>query len=351
MNITATGEVPIPFAHPVYIRSVLDCLNSRGIRPSTVLERAGLGWNDLHDEKPMVDFSVFRRFVAHAIDCSGEPALGLMAGSMLQPYHSPVGIAAVSSETLGEGLQLLSRHSRLIFGSLEFQLESGPRLSTLKVKPTPPLFETLVFVMQSVVGAYCRLLDAILGRPADELMVGLPYPAPGGNDVPCLRYVRRAVFEQEHLTFQLPAELLDMPCNSADAKVFLEASQACQKLESEMQHGGFVQRVRHALFDRLRTNPDVAELALSLGISARTLVRRLAEVGVTYSGIKEELRKTHAAWYLQHTELPVETIASQLGYADPTSFGRKFKGWYQMAPSRMRQTLRGGGHWSAMAAP
>ncbi|MBB3176477.1 AraC-like DNA-binding protein [Variovorax sp. Sphag1AA] len=349
MNSTATGEVPIPFAHPVYIRSVLDCLNSRGIRPSTVLERAGLSWHDLHDEKQMVDFSVFRRFVAHAIDCSGEPALGLMAGSMLQPYHSPVGIAAVSSETLGKGLQLLTRHSRLIFGSLEFHLENGPRLSTLKVKPTRPLFETLVFVMQSVVGAYCRLLEAILGRPADELMVGLPYPAPAGNDIPCLRYVRRAVFAQEHLTLQLPADLLDVPCGSADAKVLLEASHACQKMESEMRHGSFVQRVRHALFDRLTANPDVAELASSLGVSARTLVRRLAEAGVTYSEVKDELRKSHAAWYLQHTELSVETIALQLGYEDPTSFGRKFKSWYQMAPSKMRQALRGGGRLGATA--
>lgn len=350
MNTNATGAVPIPFAHPVYIRSVLDCLNSRGIRPSTVLERAGLGWHDLHDERQMVDFSVFRRFVAHAIHCSGEPALGLMAGSMLQPYHSPVGIAAMSGETVGQGLQFLSRHSRLIFGCLEFCFEMGPRLSTLKVKPSRPLFETLVFVAQSIVGAYCRLLEAMLGRPADELVVGLPYPAPTDNDIPCLRYVRRVVFEQEHLTLQLPSELLDVPCSSADAKVFLAASQACQKMESEIQQGGFVQRVRHALLDRLTANPDVTELASSLGISARTLVRRLAEVGMTYSDIKDDLRRTHAAWYLQHTELPVETIASQLGYADPTSFGRKFKGWYRMAPSKMRQALRGGAQWSAVAA-
>ncbi|SEA01394.1 AraC family transcriptional regulator [Variovorax sp. YR216] len=350
MNINATGEVYLPFAHPVYIRSVLDCLNSRGVRPSAVLERAGLAWHDLHDEKQMVDFAVFRRFVAHAIEASGEPALGLMAGSMLQPYHSPVGIAVVSSETLGKGLQFLSRHSRLIFGSLEFHLETGPRLSTLRVRPTRPLFETLVFVMQSIVGAYCRLLEAILGRPADELAVGLPYSHPSGNDVPCLRYVRKAVFEQEHLTLQLPSELLDLPCASADAKVFLDAAQACQRLESEMRHGGFVQRVRTALLDRLMTNPDVAELASCLGISARTLVRRLGEVGATFSDIKDDLRKTHAAWYLQHTELPVESIASQLGYADPASFGRKFKSWYQVAPSKMRQALRGGLEWSGAAA-
>ena len=92
--MTVQGEVAIPFAHPVYIRSIVDCLNSRGVRPSEVLASAGLAWQDLSDGQRLVDFSVFRRFVAHAIQCSGDPALGLMAGSMLQPYHTPMGIAS-----------------------------------------------------------------------------------------------------------------------------------------------------------------------------------------------------------------------------------------------------------------
>src|SRR5437868_4798255 len=338
------GEVAIPFAHPVYVRSILDCLNSRVVQPSEVLASAGLAWHELCDGQRMVDFSVFRRFVAHAIQCSGEPALGLMAGSMLQPYHSPVGIAAVTSESLGQSLQMVSRHARLIFRSLDFQVDNGPQWSTLKVKPVRPLCETHVFVMQSIVGAHCRLLEAILGRPVDELTVGLPYARPTGNDVPCLRYVRRVEFDQKYLTFQLPVESLRSPSSAADATAFLDAAQACRRMESELGHGDFVQRVRSVLLERLTTNPDVSELALGLGISARTLVRRLAQVCVTYSDIKDDLRKTHATWYLQHTELSMEAIASQLGYPDPTNFSRKFKYWYRVAPSKMRQALRKGLH-------
>jgi AraC-like DNA-binding protein len=333
-------EAAIPFAHPVYIRSVVDCLNSLGIRPSTVLSNAGLTWQDLCDGQHMVDLSVFRRFVAHAIQCSGEPALGLIAGSMLQPYHTPVGIAAVTSDNLGHSLQFLSRYAKLIFGNLEFRVENGPRWSTFKVRPLRPLCETHVFVMQSILGAHCRLLEAILGRPVDELTVGLPYSRLAGNDVPCLRYVRRVEFDQECLSFQLPEELLRSPCTSADAKAFFDAAQACQRKESELGHGAFVQRVRRALLERLTINPDASELALDLGISPRTLVRRLAESGITYSDIKDDLRKTQSTWYLQHTELSIEAIASQLGYADPTNFGRKFKYWYRLAPSKMRQVLR-----------
>jgi len=342
--LSIQGEVAIPFAHPVYVRSILDCLNSRGVRPADVLATAGLGWQDLHDEHRMLDFAVFRRFVAHAIQCSGEPALGLVAGSMLQPYHSAVGIAAVTSDTLGHGLQIIGRHARLIFRNMEFQIDNGPRWSVLKVKPMRPLVETHVFVMQSILGAHSRLLEAILGRPVDELSVGLPYPRPADHDVPCLRYVRRVEFDQECLSFQLPVELLRTPSIAADPRAFAEAAQACRKLESECGRGEFVQRVRHALLERLTRNPDLAELALDLGVSSRTLVRRLAEVGATYSELKDELRKSHAAWYLKHTELSMEAIASQLGYNDPTNFSRKFKNWYRVPPTKMRQTLRSGLH-------
>ncbi|MBO9515687.1 MAG: AraC family transcriptional regulator [Variovorax sp.] len=343
MKTSSTGdEISIPFAHPAFVRTVLDYLGSRGVQPSAVLERAGLAWQDLHDGQRMVDFTVFRRFVSHAIECSGDRALGLLAGAMFQPYHTPLGIAAVTSDTLGQALQFVARHAKLIFGGMEYQLENGPKWSTFKVKPIRPLCETHIFVIQSILGAYYRLLEAVLGRPVDELAVGLPYPRPDGEDESSLRYVRTVTFDQEYLTLQLPAKLLDEPSRSADPQAFFEAAQTCQRMESEQKRGEFVQRVRQALQERMTDNPDASELAADLGVSSRTLVRRLVEAGVTYSDIKDDLRKSHAAWYLKHTELSMESIASQLGYTDPTSFGRKFKDWYRMTPSTMRRELRAG---------
>jgi AraC-like DNA-binding protein len=334
------SEVVASFARPVYVRSVMDCLNSLGVRPSTVLSSAGLAWQDLCEGPHSLDFPSFRRFVSHAIRLSGDPALGLIAGSMIQPYHSPVGIAAVTSPNIGQGLHLLTRYSDLVFGGLEFRLHNGPQWSTLTVRPMFPLWETQVFVAQTIVGAHSRLLEAMLGRFADELVVGLPYPRPDGNDVPCLRYVRRIYFDQEHLSFRLPVELLGTTCASADEKAFSRSLQSCMKMESETGHSTFVQRVRSMLLEGLASNPDVTQLASSLGISTRILVRRLADAGVTYSDLKEELRRSHATWYLQHTELSIEAIATKLGYADPTNFGRKFKHWYRVAPSKMRNALR-----------
>ncbi|MBB3181927.1 AraC-like DNA-binding protein [Variovorax sp. Sphag1AA] len=289
-----------------------------------------------------MDLVVFRRFIAQAIQCSGEPALGLLAGLMLQPYHSQVGIAAVTSRDVGHGLQFMSRHGRLLFGRVDFHLEAGPRWSIFKVRPTRPLHEVQDFVTQFIVGAHWRLLEAMLGRPADELVVCLPHARPAGGDLTYQRYLRNVEFDHEHLAFAMPAELLRVPCVSANAKEFLDAARACQQTEAELAQGQFAHRVRRALVERLTKDPGSRELASDLGISVQTMARRLAESGTTYSDLKEQLRKSQATWYLQNTDLPIEAIASQLGYAELTSFSRAFKRWHCVSPRAMRQSLRSG---------
>ncbi|MDR6858591.1 AraC family transcriptional regulator ligand-binding domain-containing protein [Variovorax guangxiensis] len=338
--MTITGSAGIPFAPTVYVRTMIDCLNSLGVRPATVLSYSGLTWQDLSDSRHMVDLATFSRIVSCGIRYSGEPDLGLIAGSMLQPYHTPVGIAVVTSPSVGQALDFLSRYARLVFGNLAFKLVNGPRWSTLAVRPMIPLGEANVFVMQTILGAHCRLLEAILGRTAHELVVGFPYARPAGQIASCAGYVRTINFDQECLSLELPVELLRIPCIAADPDAFAEALQACRRVELEAMQGAFVQRVKRGLLERLAKNPDASQLASELGVSARTLVRRLSEAGITYSEIKDELRRAHANWLLQHTELSIEGIASQLGYANSANFARKFKDWYCMAPSKMRQSMR-----------
>lgn len=340
MTILDNGAMP--FARPVYIRSIMDCLNSLGVQPSTVLSRSGLAWQDVCDGQHTVDFSVFRRLIAHAIQCSGDPALGLIAGSMLQPYHTSVGIAAVTSKNVGQGLQFWSRYAGLVFGGLEFELNNGPQWSTLRVKPIRPLCETHTFVMQSVVGAHCRLFEAMLGRRVEELVVRLPDPPPMVTRAAWLNHAGQVGFGHECLALQLPTELLGSPCVSADADAFLDAALASRKVDAELGHGAFVQRVQRVILERLASNPDLSEMGEVLGIPARTLVHRLAKAGVTYSGLKEDLRKSHASWYLQHTELSIEAIASQLGYPGSTNFCRKFKSWHRTSPAKMRDLFING---------
>jgi AraC-like DNA-binding protein len=78
------------------------------------------------------------------------------------------------------------------------------------------------------------------------------------------------------------------------------------------------------------------EVARKLGLSKRTLARRLAADGLTFSGIVDELRGDLARHYLHDPRLSISEIAWLLGFQEVSAFTHAFKRWTGMPPSQAR---------------
>ena len=68
----------------------------------------------------------------------------------------------------------------------------------------------------------------------------------------------------------------------------------------------------------------------------RTLARRLAAEGVTFTGILEEMRRDLARRYLGDTSLSVSQIAWLLGFQEISAFTGAFKRWTGATPTQVR---------------
>jgi AraC-like DNA-binding protein len=102
--------------------------------------------------------------------------------------------------------------------------------------------------------------------------------------------------------------------------------------------GTFDDRVRAAIRDRLHESmPTVAVVARAIGLSARTLQRRLAEEGQSFAGLVDALRADLARRHVKDAILGVGEIAGRLGYAETTAFLRAFKRWTGTTPKRLRE--------------
>jgi AraC-like DNA-binding protein len=86
--------------------------------------------------------------------------------------------------------------------------------------------------------------------------------------------------------------------------------------------------------------PSIQGVARALGLSSRTLQRRLTESGATFQRVLEEARRELAAHYLRHRGLELNEVAYLLGYDDPNSFFRAFQDWEGTTPSRWRHIRR-----------
>lgn len=76
---------------------------------------------------------------------------------------------------------------------------------------------------------------------------------------------------------------------------------------------------------------SLESVAQKVGMHPRTLQKKLKEEGESFVVLLGEVRQKLAAHYLQKG-LDTPTIASYLGYSEPSPFLRAFKKWYGMSP-------------------
>ena len=85
--------------------------------------------------------------------------------------------------------------------------------------------------------------------------------------------------------------------------------------------------------------PSVGRTAGRFGVSSRSLQRHLAQQGTAYWELVESARYELAVRFLRQSNLSVSTIASMLGYSDPSSFSRAFLRWSGKSPRNWRKSL------------
>ena len=88
-------------------------------------------------------------------------------------------------------------------------------------------------------------------------------------------------------------------------------------------------------------NVRVASVAKRLGLSERTLARKLASVGLTYSEALEQLRRVLARRYLAEDDLSVSRVAWLLGFREVSAFTNAFRRWTGHTPTAERTGGKG----------
>lgn len=124
----------------------------------------------------------------------------------------------------------------------------------------------------------------------------------------------------------------------------LDAAQPQSRSASEdaLEDHGFVLRLRNLLLENLQDSLGADDAARELGMSVRTLRRRLAEAGMSFQKIRTDVRMQVAMRYLTTTRISIERIADMVGYSDQATFTRAFREWSDSTPNevRLRRTGR-----------
>jgi AraC-like DNA-binding protein len=251
-----------------------------------------------------------------------------------------LGLAAMTAENVRQALELAARFLPTQTGALALELEIAGATATLTIRERVDFGSARdAVILALLVGIWqlgCTLTGRRLGGAAEIALPEPPYFARFRGMTPGeLRFDRPA----HQLIFD--ADTLDLPFASADPAALLITKEQCEReLHALGFAGPFRERVRGLALRGSGGVRPLEEVAAQLHVSTRTLKRRLAELGTSYSSLLDEERRARASALLRTTALTTEEIAERVGYSDVANFSRAFRRWTGRSPGRFRQHRR-----------
>ena len=327
-------------------RAILEALRILNVAdPDALLLEAGIDRQLLDKPENRIPFEQQQALWALAVEHSDNPTFGLLFARCIQPASfGVVGYMLMNCRTIEECLQATVKYQFLAGQGGEFSLEHSGERTALRytpVNPAHPVTAHRVVAMLAVNVSFGRWLVGEF-RPRK---VEFCHAAPADMAV-CEEYEEffgcPVSFGEDanRLFYDASVTGLIVP-NASEDLLLLLSERANRLLESLSQRSGIAARIASLMATQLNSSvPDKAVIAAQLGMSERTLQRRLREEGTTYQEILDNARHYLARELLKNTRLSLTNIAIQLGFAEPSAFFRAFKKWEGTNPGQ----YRGGGH-------
>jgi AraC-type DNA-binding domain-containing proteins len=131
---------------------------------------------------------------------------------------------------------------------------------------------------------------------------------------------------------------LDRPFVSYNAELLEILTPVLDRSLMDKQQCGSVREIVKWILKRSLTGGrlDIQAVAGELGMSGRTLQRRLTDEGTSFKTLMTQARQEQAREYLADSSLEIKEVAFLLGYEDQNSFYRAFRQWEGDTPANWR---------------
>ncbi len=317
------------------IRELLEQFN---VVPATVYQCAGIDHRTLANPENRLSFTMVGRWLEECVAATGVDHFGLLVGQ--RAGHQAVGVVAELFEfapTVRAALRALITH---------FHLHDRGAVLVLHQCSADEVELAYVIHHRGTAGT-AQIADGALAIATDIMRsmcghawvparVTLAHRRPK-NIAPYRSFFKtRLEFDAARSALYFPTTLLDRPLPGADVRAEARIRTLINEIEAT-ESSSMTMRVRRALNVLLVAGvPSFDRVACVFELSRRTLRRRLADEGTSFTELLDELRYERAQQLLEQTRMPIEEIAATLQFSKPGAFSRAYKAWTGVTPRSSR---------------
>lgn len=338
MAAVKIGDIAAPFAW-----LLLRTAERYGADPDSLLEGVGLGRAQLADADARVSIPQFMRLGHAAIECTGEPALGLRMGEhcRITDLGWP-GLLAMAAPTVGQALTTLTCFEAL--ASRNYRGHSF--IETGEEQPGPVFYSIApynsynLFVVDAVLCWWHKLIQRLSGQDGLVREVHVEFAAPDYQNRYQDSFGVPVLFGQASNRLIWREDAPTLPNRFGEPHLYQQLLMSAEeRLKKQAVTETFRGRVQQILGPLLHGNtPTIEDTAARLGIPDWTLRRKLKEEGTNFQALLDEMRKDLALGYMRDTALSFGEIAYILGFSTPGAFQRAFKRWTAQTPGAYRRS-------------
>ncbi len=320
-------------------------LGAAGIDPAPLLRQVGITSEQIGGSEGRVAADAQIALLNLAAEALQDGLLGfhlarefdLRQGELL--YY-----VLASSEVLGEALARVERYSSIANESIVLtevpRSEAGIRLGYVGIPRHADRHQTEFWIT-----ALVRTFRYLTDRDLRPIRIAVAHPCCSTSST-IEEYLRcRIAFGAGTDEIAFARGVVRLRLKNADPYLNKVLVRQCEDaLARHVRPVGQLQtQVENAIAPLLpHGRARVDEVARALGMSRRTLTRRLADEHMTFTDILEQVRTEMARHYLKDPNLPVSRIAWLLGFQEASAFTNSFKRWTGVTPTEMRMRHQSG---------
>ncbi len=288
-----------------------------------------------------VSYEQWWGLLEHLSSLDNTPALGITIGSSISVQDCGVlGYLFKTSRNIDDALKCFKRYQALIYAGSKAELVFKDKSIVSLIWP-PDLGYSSQLSDSLLLSAMVKILRELVAPASFTLSEvcftqAIPYA-----EIPlyCAFFGCDVKQCQPILSLSFDSTLLETHIPHQDTTLHAILGQQAEELLKHIpETDNFMVTLRDTIMRSLHEGFSEANcVAKKMGLSERTLHRRLHEKHRLYRDVLKEIRKSMAIKYLGEAKLTLAEIALLLGYSEQSTFTRAFKTWHGLSPLQYRK--------------
>lgn len=299
-----------------------------GIDPR-VLERADV-------EIPGEQYVALWEAAAHS-----NASLGLELGIQTEPDDfGALGHALACAASVEAALRTLHRFIVVFAQESMIDYRIDTRTVDVEYRVIAPTILQRRQDAEFAIASVLRMLHLLTGSHIRPLRMDFEHARPADTSVHKRLFQCPLYFNQPSNRLCLSLDVLQLPVTRGNERLYraLEPYLERERQERSVSDELLSQVTRLIASDMSSGAPSLVDICDQLGLSRRTLQRRLKAHGIEYSALVEDVRRELAMAYIQDSDYSMTEISLLVGYAESGSFTRAFRRWTGQSPQQYRLT-------------